>query len=427
MRTAGPIGCLLALAAACAADPPRPVEDTLVQIEHALRDGRIEEAAEVAASVRIRDPQHVAAAEFSADVAELTWRDDDAVRDLTAALRNCRVDGREMPGEAEVHGRLGDILFRAGRYAESIEPLREGSLARHGERRRAFAAIAQLLPAVRRADGPLVSEHPLLPGDKPEFACGTTGKQRSFVIDTGTAMTTLSVSLADELGVQSQQPAGHAVDSTGQTLPTQVGVLPDFTIGDIRLGAVPVLVIDDAAFELRDLYSDPHGGPIRMPRAVLGLDLIGACRLTLDPERKSVVLELPRGLPVEQSVQCVRVEGRCLVPVFVDDVRMWFVLDTGASRSSLAEAGLMALPGGANRAVPSEPLTVYKVGGVTKSVYEVRDLVIRCSQARFLGVTLPVVPRDPEGAFPVHGVLGIDLLGRCRVTLDRGRARLTAP
>src|SRR5204863_223478 len=186
----------------------------LVQLEHALHDGRIEEAVEVAASVRLRDPQHVAAAQWSADVAELTWRDDDAVRDLTAALKNCRVDGREMPGEAEVHGRLGDILF----------------------------------------------------------------------------------------------------------------------------GAVPVLVIDDAAFELRDLYSDPHRDTVRVPRAVLGLDLLGSCRLTLDPERKSVVLELPRGLPAEQSVQCVRVEGRCLVPVFVEDVRMWLVLDTGASRSSLAEA-----------------------------------------------------------------------------------------
>jgi hypothetical protein len=276
---------------------------------------------------------------------------------------------------------------------------------------------------VRRADGPLVSEHPLLPGDMPEFSCGTAGKQRQFAIDTGSAMTTLSASMAEELGVQSRQSAGSAVDSTGHLLPTEIGVLPDFTIGDIGLGAVPVLVVDDTALELRDLF----GGALRVPRAVLGLDLIGACRMTLDPERKSVVLEVPRGLPPEQSVQCVRVEGRCLAPVFLEDVRMWFVLDTGASRSSLSEAGLAALPGGAARAVPRGPLPVYKVGGVSKSVFEVRDLVIRCSQIRFPGVTLPIVARDPEGAFPVHGVLGIDLLGRCRVTFDRGRARLTAP
>ena len=37
-----------------------------------------------------------------------------------------------------------------------------------------------------------------------------------------------------------------------------------------------------------------------------------------------------------------------------------------------------------------------------------------------------VVPRTAGGLFPVHGVLGVDLLSRCRVTLDRGRARLLA-
>jgi hypothetical protein len=37
---------------------------------------------------------------------------------------------------------------------------------------------------------------------------------------------------------------------------------------------------------------------------------------------------------------------------------------------------------------------------------------------------LPVVARRTSGLFPVHGVLGVDLLGRCRVILDRGRTRL---
>ena len=41
-------------------------------------------------------------------------------------------------------------------------------------------------------------------------------------------------------------------------------------------------------------------------------------------------------------------------------------------------------------------------------------------------MTLPVIARGDAGLFPVHGVLGVDLLSRCRLTLDRGRARLTA-
>jgi hypothetical protein len=186
---------------------------------------------------------------------------------------------------------------------------------------------------------------------------------------------------------------------------------------------VPVLVVDDAALQMRDLF----GGPERVPRGILGLDLLSQFRLTLDPERSSVAIELPRGLPAEQSVQCVRVvEGACLVPILVEDVRMWFVLDTGASHSSLSESGLARLPGGASRALPSFR-QVRSLGGTLPVVREVHDLVVRCSsEARFVGVTLPVVPRGVTSTFPLHGVLGMDLLGRCRVILDRGRARLVA-
>jgi hypothetical protein len=184
---------------------------------------------------------------------------------------------------------------------------------------------------------------------------------------------------------------------------------------------VPVLVVDDEALQLRDL----HGGPDRVPRGVLGLDLLAACRLTLDPERRSVVLELPRGLPEGSSVQCVRVDGRCLVPVSVEGVRLWFVLDTGATHSSLTELGARRLPGGTSRATPTFR-RVRTVGGGLVSVREVRDLVLRCSETRFVDVSLPIVERRPAALFPLHGVLGMDLLGRCRVTLDRGRVRLIA-
>src|SRR5688572_6718224 len=246
MRCRAAAGSLL-LFAACAQLPEPPIDDLLEQVALALRDGRVEAAVELAARARQRDPQHVAAAQWSAAVAELTWRDDDAVKELTVALRHGRVTGGEAPGEAMLRGRLGDVLFQAGRFGESVEHLRAGALAEDGERRSAFAAVAATLPAVRKPDGPLVSEHPLLPGDMPEFACGNAGKQRPFAIDTGTSMTTVSDSFAAELDVKDLLPAGIARDGTGSELSVKVGVLPDFTMGDIKLGAVPVLVVDDAA------------------------------------------------------------------------------------------------------------------------------------------------------------------------------------
>jgi predicted aspartyl protease len=279
--------------------------------------------------------------------------------------------------------------------------------------------VLQRLPFVRKQSGPLLTEQRLLTGTAPEFVCTVGGQARTFALDTGTSMTTLAHGFADELGVAGRTSAGRALDGLGRDLPVEVGVLDDFAVGDVVLGAIPVLVIDDVAMQLRDF----GGGPDRVPRGMLGLDLLGSFRLTLDPERTRLVLELPRGLDEDQSVQCLRVEGRCLVPVTVDGVRLWFVLDTGASHSSLTTAGITALPNGAQRAAPTfRP--VRTVGGATVAVRAVADLELRVSEVMFQGVTLPVVLRGTSGVFPVHGVLGMDLLGRCVVTFDRGRLRL---
>ena len=61
----------------------------------------------------------------------------------------------------------------------------------------------------------------------------------------------------------------------------------------------------------------------------------------------------------------------------------------------------------------------HTVGGTTVAVRKVANLTIKVSAVVFPGATLPVVER-PQTGFPVHGVLGADLLMGCRVTIDRG-------
>jgi len=421
MRSLVSVLLALLIGGACVQRPPPASTDAQLSLAAtALREGRLEAASELVVEARRRDPWHVDAARSSALMADLLWRNEDAIREQTAAIRLAR-RGDDAQLVTELRGQLGEQLFQAGRWGESSSPLLAGAIGDVAPRRRAFAIIASALPFVRRFSGPLVTEQPLLSGQTPEFVCGTSGLLRPFAIDTGTSMTTVGASFAEELGVRSKQAAGIAVDGTGRELAIAVGILPSFRVGNVDIGAVPVLILDDQALHMRDL----HGGPVHVPRGVLGLDLIAAARLTLDPERESVVLELSQGLPVSDSVQCLRVEGRCLVPVVIESRRLWFVLDTGASHSSLTTIGLERLPDGQSRAVESFR-RVRTVGGGSVAVREVRDLVLRCSDARFLRVTLPVVNRGASELFPVHGVLGIDLLSRCRVTLDRGRARLKA-
>lgn len=351
-------------------------------------------------------------------MSDLLWRDALAARELRAAAFAADRTGLDP---LELRGRLGELLFAAGRYGEAAGELTAGAVGEQRKRRLAFAQIARQLPFARQQRGPLATEQPLLPGEVPEFVCRVGARERVLALDTGTSMTTLARSVARDLGVRATVSAGEALDGTGQPLAVDVGILDELSVGDVLVGATPVLVVDDQALALRD----QHGGAERPPAGVLGLDLLASFRITIDPERSSLVLSVPSGLSELDSVQCVRAEGRCLVPLWLEGQRMWFVLDTGASHSSLTDTGLAALPGGEARAAAGFR-RVRSVGGGVLSVREVRDLVLRVGAVRFAGVTLPVVPRQRTVVFPVHGVLGIDLLGRCRVTLDQGRARFAA-
>ncbi|MCA8976253.1 MAG: aspartyl protease family protein [Planctomycetes bacterium] len=391
---------------------------TLESIGIMLREGRIERAVEEIEKLQPLDSGDHELAQWDSALAELLWRDDDAIRHQLDAVRRARIARVDGDTDAMLRGRLGDLLFQAGRYGEATVPLEAGAVGSQSDRRSAFAAVSRLLPFTLRQTGPLLTEQQLVGAGIPEFVCRAGGLQRSFAIDTGTSMTTLSSSMASELGVRGRRPAGSVVDSMGGVVPVEVGVLTRFAVGDVDVGDVPVLIVEDAAMTLRDLY----GGDEQVPRGVLGLNLLGTFRMTVDPERNSVTFELPRRLPAMGSVQCVRANGRCLVPVTIDSGRLWFVLDTGASHSSLTPSGMACLSAG-RRAVPAFR-RVRSVGGGQIAVREVCDLVLRVSEARFRGVVLPIIPRDPGGSFPVHGVLGMDLLGRCRLTLDSGRARV---
>jgi hypothetical protein len=400
----------------CAVRQPSDPEADVAAVLSLLRNGELKAAAERATSARQRQPDHGGLAICAATVADLLWRDDVAVAELRVAAASADRGGWST---AEARGRLGDQLFLAGRFGEAIVPLLAGAVDDAAARRRAWIAAARELPYRRKPVGVVATEQPLLEGRLPEFLCGLGAARRVFTIDTGSSMTTISRTLAKAANVRAQSDAGEMPDGTGQAIAVQMAVLDAFSIGDVWLGTVPVLVVDDERLSMRDLF----GGPERAPEGVLGLDLMSLFRMTLDPVRRNVVLEHPRGLPETDSVQCVRADGRCLLPVAIEGCSLWFVLDTGASHSSLTQEGLLALPGGSARAVPGFR-RVRTAGGGTFSVREIRNLVLRTSKVRFPGVDLPIVPRRAGGLFPVHGVLGVDLLEQCRVTLDQGRARL---
>lgn len=408
--------CSFPFAGCSSRKPARSAAQHVDDVLAALANGDIEAAEQAAMRGKRRYPQDGRIAVCVATVHDMLWRDDLAIAEWREIAAHPERAGWTA---AEARGRLGDQLFAAGRYGESVAPLLAGSVDAESMRRRALLSAARELPFRRKPNGPLVTEQPLLEGSLPEFACSIGDLRRAFAVDTGSSMTTIARSLAEEANARAMTDLGTIPDGTGLPVQASVAVLDAFAVGEIWFGPVPALVVEEERLAMRDLF----GGPERPPIGVLGLDLLSLFRMTLDPVRKSLVLEMPRGLASTSSVQCVRSEGRCLVPVTVAGERLWFVLDTGASHSSLTAQGLHRLPGGDALAVPGYR-RVRTAGGGGASVREVRNVELRVSQVRFPSVDLPVVSRTSGSRFPVHGVLGIDLMRQCRVTFDGGRARM---
>lgn len=352
---------------------------------------------------------------WSALLEQMYWHEDAALQDL---LRLNRMEDYASITREELMGRIGDLLFHMGDYAESIPYLFAGQETIEGAKRRALRQLARALPYSRSEPQELAAELPLIEGMLPRLLCSFGEKQRAFVLDTGATFTTVTRKLARDLQVSSVTPAGDSMDGTGRAFPSSLGVLPSFSLGSVELESQPVLVVDDSALSM----SDHFGGPESSVAGLVGLDVLARFHVTFDPSRRSVAFSMPRGLNVEDSVQCIQFQGNCLVPVTIEGRAMWFVLDTGASHSSLTEAGLRALPGGEDRAIDSLR-RVLTPGGVVHSVSEVQNLSLSVSDVRF-GVDLPVVPRQTSDLFPTHGVLGADLIMRCRTTFDGGRIRL---
>jgi predicted aspartyl protease len=407
----------LALLTGCAdRRPPRTPAQLIDEILVQLAAGEIDGADQSSEAAIRRYPGDGGVAACRATVHDLMWRDELAIASWREVVASKDRAGWAV---AVARGRLGDQLFVAGRYGESLAPLLAGVVEDEAVRRHALVSVARELPFRRKQIGPLVTEQPLLDGALPEFVCSIGELRRPFAVDTGSSMTTISLSLAEAAGVRALTDMGSIPDGTGKMVKASIGVLDGFAVGEIWFGSVPVLVVDDERLAMRDLF----GGPDRAPVGVLGLDLLSLFRMTLDPVRRSLVLELPRRLPEATSVQCLRSQGRCLVPVAIEGERLWFVLDTGASHSSLSPAGLAKLPLGEARATPGFRRVRTAAGGGL-SVREVKNLVLRVSQTRFSGVDLPVITREIGGVFPMHGVLGIDLLRQCRMVIDDGRVRM---
>ncbi len=407
-------GCVGGAARRSRSDPAR----IATQVEAALASGDVSMAEQLLVVGLARWPGDPGLGAWSAVLHGLRGDREREIDELRALPRHLSADD---PERAALSARVGIELFRAGRYGEAGPWLRaaggsDPTLA-------GLAVVTDDLPVFqRRLGGRAVAELPLVEESPPVLECSVEGSTARMVVDTGASMTTISRQLAERIGLLVPPPYVEARDGTGAPIPAAIGVVPTLRLGALELGPVPVLVLDADRLDLRSGESDGVDG-------LIGFDLLSRLRFTFDPERRSLVLGAPRGTTgSDLAVHCLHEQGCVLAPVRIQRREFWFLLDSGASSSSLTPTGYDALVEGRG---PGELThrSVHGPGGERLAVVEVPEVSLEVAGARFSGLTLPVIRRSPEpgSLLPVHGVLGGDLLLRCRTTYDSGALRIAAP
>lgn len=240
-----------------------------------------------------------------------------------------------------------------------------------------------------------------------------------FFVDTGYSYTTCDDDLVERLGlptrgkVRVRGELGHIKGTKAR--------LPPLTFGGHRVEGLVCQVRDlDSTSSIRDPLEVPVAG-------VLGIDVLRRFYTVFDAENAVVMLFDPRRTadlsddePGVVPLRRERFGTRARVPLQVEDVVVWPIIDTGASETYLDAARL-----GWEADWQQENVTIRGTGARGSAVRTLSyfDLHVQLAGEELGQITVTGRERPPGAP----GLVGLDILGRFRQEYDfrRRRARFT--
>jgi Aspartyl protease len=237
--------------------------------------------------------------------------------------------------------------------------------------------------------------HPLQHRDEvPLVPVTANGRRTAFALDTGAVITVLSSRFASDIGVSSVMAMGMQ-DGHGIAIPSSLA-RADVDLGGIRIQGHPVAVLDLEIVKLD---------------GVLGWNAIRELRITLDNDRRVLLLEQPRRRATSSS-EFIWVAKPFVRARAGNGLPLALYLDTAKSRSVIAPA-LAAAAGFRYGRVEAMLLT--GAGGtrrVEATLYAGALLHVGGTRVRFHELVAHPLRE------PIDGVLGGDALTRGRVVID---------
>jgi predicted aspartyl protease len=319
----------------------------------------------------------------------------------------------------EAHDLLGNMYFRNGRYregyAEIVAALHERPNASDAKSMLAILTALNALPMMTVVEAKPTSID-IEPGST-FLPLKANGKDLELFFDTGSPISVIGESEAEELGIRTKRVEGKMGDASGQGVSgIQLALVSDLRIGGLHLRDVPFVVVADSGEPWNHLSKNRHG--------IIGLPLL----LAMHTIRWTPAGKFEFGFPGQtlnlSKCNMLFHNSNPVIDVLVDRKRLDFTLDTGAVDTDLNPQFAKALPALMKSGTP-EKRSLEGLGG------KVENSSILLPSVTFEIGGKSVVLR-PAHVFTDHGNgtwasgnLGMDLLRQAHAfTLDFGAMTL---
>jgi len=245
----------------------------------------------------------------------------------------------------------------------------------------------------------------------PVVEVAVNGHAKSFVLDTGAALTVLSSDFARECGVTASDKSAVAGTSNTKTVAIQAAVADSVRWGKLLILHHPTAVIESShlRFRLFGLFT------LMKIDGILGWNVIRELNLKINYRDKYAVVEASQ--PRESSPRNLFDLGEPMVALSDSQgTRFNFLLDTGANVTSLGQNSLNKI---SNKGLTHRTSFVGGAGGMEKfKAVVVPEITLYTNDYALEFRNLRTSPEAKQSGVHRDGVLGSDFGHRGVLTID---------
>lgn len=404
------------LCAALSLPARRQPGDAVQRLARLYEDRRFFELRDALAS--LEDDRSIDLEFFRGAVDEIFNRLDPAIVRLRGYLEAVKNGPpRTLMKEAWVN--LADAFRRLGRYREAAEAYRsllrsfgpvldEDERANYGSQAGLWSALAGVPP--QRVD---IAADTVIRMTNRHFP--VTVSRRTFFVeyDTGSNLSVLYKSIADELGIAIYGPAIKIQSGTGRSIDGRTGVVPEMRLGSLVIRNAVFLVLPDELFPSDEARFGVHR------RGLLGAPVLEGFREFTETSAGELLVPVRPG-PRSPENMCFY-GFMPVVEVLHRGSRLCLCLDTGATATSLFPPFHRRYRGEINARTRLRESSIGGVGGSRTVPVRVLDEFAFQTGGKDFALRKVIVQTQETHSdtryFP--GTLGVDILPLCsRMTLN---------